>query len=244
MSDNQKSMRLQKYMAQCGVASRRKSEELIKEGKVSVNGRIVADMGVVIDPQKDEVKLAGSIVKPVENMIYIALNKPKGYVSTVKDQFSRPTVLDLVPDSSKYRLYPVGRLDYDTTGLILLTNDGELTYTLTHPKHEVEKIYVAEVKGVPDKEDILKFKNGILLDDRRTAPACMEIIKATRNECIVKIVIREGRNRQIRKMCDAIGHPIIWLRRDAIGKIKLNGLKPGQWRYLTQKEIEYLKSLR
>ncbi|MDK2991028.1 MAG: rRNA synthase [Clostridiales bacterium] len=237
-------IRLHKYMAQCGVASRRKSEELIKSGAVSVNGHVVKDMGVLIDPQKDEVRVNGSVIKPKTDMIYIAVNKPRGYVSTVKDQFGRPTVLDLVPVADEYRLYPVGRLDYDTTGLILLTNDGDLTYRLMHPKHEIEKIYVAGLRGIPDNQDIFRFEHGLVLEGRLTAPAGFELIKADQRLSVVKITLREGRNRQIRKMCDMIGHPVIWLRREAIGEVELCGLQPGQWRYLTPKEIEYLKYLR
>ncbi|WP_041644353.1 pseudouridine synthase [Mahella australiensis] len=237
-------IRLHKYMAQCGVASRRKSEELIKSGAVSVNGHVVKDMGILIDPQKDEVRVYGRIIRLKSDMIYIAVNKPRGYVSTVKDQFGRPTVLDLVPVADEYRLYPVGRLDYDTTGLILLTNDGDLTYRLTHPKHEIEKIYVAGLRGIPDNQDIFRFEHGLVLEGRLTAPAGFELIKADQRLSVVKITLREGRNRQIRKMCDMIGHPVIWLRREAIGEVELCGLQPGQWRYLTPKEIEYLKYLR
>lgn len=237
-------IRLHKYMAQCGVASRRKSEELIKSGLVSVNDRVVKDMGVLIDPQKDEVRVNGRIIRPKGDMIYIAINKPRGYVSTAKDQFGRPTVLDLVPIAGEYRLYPVGRLDYDTTGLILLTNDGDLTYRLTHPKHEIEKVYMAGLRGIPDSRDIFQFEHGLVLEGRLTAPADFELIKADQRISVVKITLREGRNRQIRKMCDMIGHPVIWLRREAIGEIGLRGLQPGQWRYLAPKEIEYLKYLR
>lgn len=237
-------IRLHKYMAQCGVASRRKSEELIKSGAVSVNGHVVKDMGVLIDIKKDEVRVNGSVIKPKTDMIYIAVNKPRGYVSTVKDQFGRPTVLDLVPVADEYRLYPVGRLDYDTTGLILLTNDGDLTYRLTHPKHEIEKMYIAGLRGMPDNQDMFQFEHGLMLEGRLTAPAGFELIKADQRLSVVKITLREGRNRQIRKMCDMIGHPVIWLRREAIGEIELCGLQAGQWRYLIPKEIEYLKYLR
>lgn len=243
MAESSGLIRLHKYMAQCGVASRRKSEAMIKAGQVSVNGHVVTDMGTMIDPISDKIEVNGRLLKPMQKKLYIALNKPEGYISTTKDQFGRPTVLDLVPDAAYHRLYPVGRLDYDTTGLILLTNDGDVAYKLMHPKHEVERIYIAGLRGIPDAHDIAAFENGLILDGRVTAPAGFEIIMAKAGRSIVKITLHEGRNRQVRRMCQAIGHPVLWLRREAIGQIKLGQLKPGQWRYLTPQEIEYLKSL-
>ncbi|SHH47960.1 23S rRNA pseudouridine2605 synthase [Caloranaerobacter azorensis DSM 13643] len=235
-------MRLQKYLAMCGIASRRKSEALILQGRVKVNGKVIDELGYKIDPDTDIVLFDNKRVIKKENYIYIALNKPEGYITTVKDQFNRPTVLDLVKNINE-RIYPVGRLDYDTSGLIFLTNDGDLTYRLTHPKHEVEKVYIAKIKGIPTEEELNKFRNGLKIDDYITSKAKIEVLKKYNNYSIVKITIHEGKNRQVRKMCEKINHPVISLKRVAIGKINLGNLKKGNWRYLSKKEIEYLKSL-
>ncbi|KGG81387.1 pseudouridine synthase [Caloranaerobacter azorensis H53214] len=235
-------MRLQKYLAMCGIASRRKSEALILQGRVKVNGKVIDELGYKIDPDTDIVLFDNKRVIKKENYIYIALNKPEGYITTVKDQFNRPTVLDLVKNVNE-RIYPVGRLDYDTSGLIFLTNDGDLTYRLTHPKHEVEKVYIAKIKGIPTEEELNKFRNGLKIDDYITSKAKIEVLKKYNNYSIVKITIHEGKNRQVRKMCEKINHPVISLKRVAIGKINLGNLKKGNWRYLSKKEIEYLKSL-
>ncbi|QIB26042.1 pseudouridine synthase [Caloranaerobacter azorensis] len=235
-------MRLQKYLAMCGIASRRKSEALILQGRVKVNGKVIDELGYKIDPDTDIVLFDNKRVIKKENYIYIALNKPEGYITTVKDQFNRPTVLDLVKNINE-RIYPVGRLDYDTSGLIFLTNDGDLTYRLTHPKHEVEKVYIAKIKGIPTEEELNKFRNGLKIDDYITSKAKIEVLKKYNNYSIVKITIHEGKNRQVRKMCEKINHPVISLKRVDIGKINLGNLKKGNWRYLSKKEIEYLKSL-
>ena len=234
--------RLQKYMARAGVASRRKCEELIRKGCVKINGRIITDMGIKVDPDVDIIQVNGKVIKPTEKKIYILLNKPVGYITSVKDQFNRPTVMDLIGHKTD-RLYPVGRLDYDTSGLLILTNDGEITYKLTHPSHEIRKTYIAVLKGVPDEEDLNQFRNGLKIDNYVTSPAKIEILKSFDNKAIVKIEIHEGKNRQIRKMCKKIGHPVISLKRVAIGNITLKGLKEGQWRYLSDTEIEYLRKL-
>lgn len=236
-------MRLQKYLAQCGAASRRKAEEFIRQGRVSVNGNIVTDMGIKV-ADGDLVELDGKELAPEEKKIYIMLNKPVGYVTTSKDQFSRKTVLDLI-DGVKERLYPVGRLDYDTSGLLLLTNDGSFTYQLTHPSHEIKKVYRARIEGLPTETEMDSFRNGLDIEDYTTSPAGFRLIKAGTKFSVVEITIHEGKNRQVRKMCEAIGHPVVELVREAIGDIGLGGLKEGSWRYLTKIEIEkLLKSIR
>ncbi|CDF58175.1 pseudouridine synthase [Thermobrachium celere] len=232
--------RIQKYLARCGVASRRKAEELVLSGKVKVNGSVIKEI-ILIDPEKDTVEVEGKKVKPEEKRVYIMLNKPTGVITSAKDQFGRRTVLDLV--NVKERIFPVGRLDYDTSGLIILTNDGEVANKLMHPSKEVNKVYVAEVLGVPTKQEMDKFKRGLKIEDYVTAPADIKILKNLGRTSVIEVIIHEGRNRQVRKMCDAIGHKVIKLKRIKIGEIELGNLKEGEWRYLNQNEIEYLKSL-
>ncbi|SCZ08382.1 pseudouridine synthase [Alkaliphilus peptidifermentans] len=234
-------MRLQKYIAICGVASRRRSEVLIESGRVKVNGKTVTEMGFKIDPNKDTVIVDGRKIDDDEKAIYLLLNKPRGYITTASDQFNRKKVTDLI--DLPYRIFPVGRLDYDTSGLLILTNDGDLTYKLTHPKFKVEKVYVSKIKGVPTQAKIQAFKSGLQIEDYITAPANFKILSTDSNFSTVEITIREGKNRQIRKMCDAIGHPVIELERVAMGKIQLGNLKLGSWRHLKEEEINYLKKL-
>lgn len=228
--------RLQKYMARCGVASRRKCEELIVQGRVKVNGRTVKELGVKIDPDADRVEVDGKALKEEKRKVYIMLNKPAGYVTTVRDQFGRPTVLDLVK-GVKERIYPVGRLDYDTRGLLLLTNDGKFAHYMTHPSHQIEKVYHATVKGIPSEENLERLRRGIKIEGYVTSPAKAAIIKKYKDRALLELTIREGRNRQVRKMCDAIGHPVIKLKRMQIGKLKLGNLKEGEWRYLEKEEL-------
>lgn len=235
-------VRLQKYLADAGIASRRKAEELILEGKVQVNGKTVTELGTKVDDKVDAVFYNGKRVINREPMVYIMLNKPEGFVTTVKDQFDRPTVMDLIK-KVKERVVPVGRLDYDTSGLLLLTNDGDLTYKLTHPKHNIEKTYLAKVYGTPDDDDVRKFKYGVSIDGRKTEPAKLEVLEENGKFSVCRITITEGRNRQVRKMCDAIKHPVAALKRISTGNLTLGELKKGQYRYLTEKEIKYLKSL-
>ncbi|MCP2239267.1 MAG: Pseudouridylate synthase RsuA, specific for 16S rRNA U516 and 23S rRNA U2605 [Thermoanaerobacterium thermosaccharolyticum] len=233
--------RLQKYLAECGIASRRKSEQLILDGKIKVNGTVIKNLGIKIDPDKDIVEYDGRVVTKVQHNIYIMLNKPTGFITTVKDQFGRPSVLDII--KIKDRIYPVGRLDCDTSGLLLLTNDGDIANKLMHPKHEIDKVYIAKIRGIPDDKDLDRFRNGLLLDNRLTAKAKIEILKKINNDALVKIVIHEGRNRQIRRMCELIGHPVMTLKRIKIGDLELGNLKVGQWRYLNGEEVQYLKNL-
>lgn len=235
-------MRLQKYIALCGVTSRRKAEELILKGKVKVNGKVVKELGIVIDENKDKIMVNDKLIKPEENKVYIMLNKPVGYVTTLKDEKNRKIVIDLI-EGVKERIYPVGRLDADTTGILLLTNDGDITYKLTHPSNKIPKRYIAIVEGIPSKSELERFRNGIKIDGRYTSKARIKIIKTYENESVLEITIHEGRNRQIKKMCEAINHPIKKLKRIAIGELELGELGIGQWRYLNDEEIEYLKNL-
>ena len=231
-------MRLQKYMAMMGIASRRKCERLIEQGKVTVNSVTVTEMGFQIDPDKDIItfnnkRIAG---KPLRRTFL--LYKPIGVISSASDPYGRTTVVEMLPRNE--RLYPVGRLDYLTSGAILLTNDGELALQLTHPRYETQKTYHAWLKGTIDREAMESFEKGIHIDDFVTSPADIKILKKGNNRCLVEIILREGRNRQIRKMCDALGYPVMRLKRVAIGSITLGELKPGEWRELSGNEIKQL----
>ncbi|PYG87587.1 pseudouridine synthase [Ruminiclostridium sufflavum DSM 19573] len=231
-------MRLQKFLAHAGIASRRAAEGIIRQGRVTVDGRTVTDMGVRVS-SGDRVAVDGKPVVLEEEKIYIMLHKPAGYVSSAKDQFGRLTVLDLVRDIN-IRLYPVGRLDYDTSGLILLTNDGDFTYQLTHPKHEINKVYEAVISGAPGEKEIKMFEEGLKIEDYTTSPAKIEIISSLRNNSLVHITIHEGKNRQVRKMCEAIGHKVFSLKRISIGSVALGELPEGKWRRLSEKELKSL----
>lgn len=233
--------RLQKFMARCGVASRRKCEKVITEGRVKVNNSVVTELGHKIDPDKDSVEVDNKIINIEENKVYIALNKPEGTVSTVKDEKDRTTILDLV--KIKERIYPIGRLDYDTCGLIILTNDGDIYNKVIHPRQAINKVYIALLEGCPNEEEISKFCSGVDIDGYITAQANFEITKRIGFNCKATITIHEGKNRQIRKMCDAIGHPVIALKRVSVGNILLGNMEKGLWRNLTEEEIQYLKNL-
>ena len=235
-------MRLQKYMALCGVASRRKSEEIIGEGRVKVNNVVITELGTIIDPSKDKVLVDDKRIKLESNMVYIMLNKPIGYVSSLSDEKGRKVVTDLI-EGVKERIYPVGRLDADTTGLILLTNDGELAFKLTHPSKRVDKKYIAIVEGVPNKKELELLRNGVFIDGKKTSPAEVKVAKRFDEDSILDIIIHEGRNRQVKKMCEAVNHPVKKLKRVSIGEIELGGLNIGNWRFLNDEEVKYLKSL-
>lgn len=235
-------MRLQKYMASCGIASRRKSEEMILDGLVSINNKIVNKLGVSINPEKDIVRVNNKIIKIEAKKLYIILNKPIGYVTSLNDEKGRSIVTDLINGVSE-RIFPVGRLDIDTTGLLLLTNDGDITYKLTHPSNKIPKKYVAIVEGVPNRKELENFRNGLIIDGRQTSEAGISILKRFDNDSILEITIHEGRNRQIKKMCSAINHPVKKLKRISIGEIELGGLETGNWRYLNDDEIDYLIKL-
>ncbi len=233
--------RLQKYMARAGIASRRHSEEIIAAGRVKVNGAVVREPGAKIEPGHDVVTVDNKTAK-VEKKVYILLNKPSGYVTTLKDPQGRPVVTDLSKEIPQ-RVYPVGRLDYSTEGLLLLTNDGRLAYALTHPRHEIQKIYHALVKGVPSIEKINQMKKGIDLSDGTTAPARVRIIGKQMGDTLLEIGIHEGKNRQVRRMCEHIGHPVLQLKRVKIGNLTLHGLSKGRHRHLTHQEIKQLTTM-
>lgn len=233
--------RLQKFLAQNGIDSRRKCEEYILQGKVKVNGNVVTQLGTQIDPEKDEIKFLNELVKNTDvKHIYILLNKPIGYVTTVKDQFNRETVMDLI--DIKERLVPVGRLDMYTSGALILTNDGNFVYKITHPKHEITKTYNVTLKGKITKDEVENLKAGVVIDDYKTKPAKVRILKIDEEKDIsrVEIIIHEGKNRQVRKMCEAIGKKVLALHRSKIGDIGVQNLKIGKWRYLTESEVKKL----
>lgn len=234
-------IRLQKILSQAGVASRRAAEKLIAEGRVSVNGVTVLEMGTKADLAADDIRVDGRRLKGPERHRYILLNKPAGYVSTRSDPQRRPTVIDLLRGVREY-VYPVGRLDYDTEGLLILTNDGDLAARLTHPRHGVERTYEARVAGVPDERDLERLRTGIPLEGRRTLPAEAELLaRGKAGDSVLRLTIREGRKRQVRRMCEALGHPVRALRRVRIGPISDRRLKPGEWRELTEQEIAALR---
>ena len=251
MNSSSSGIRLQKILSQAGVASRRAAEKLIEEGRVSVNGRTVREMGVKADPAADDIRVDGRRLRAPERHRYILLNKPAGVVTTRSDPQRRQTVVDLLHGVREY-VYPVGRLDYDSEGLLILTNDGDLAARLTHPRHEVERTYEVSVSGTPDNGAIEQLRRGIPLDGRRTMPAEVKVLsrgaaKAAphdkRVNGLVLITIREGRNRQVRRMCEAVGHPVRKLRRVRIGPITDRRLRPGEWRDLSPQEVRRLKSL-
>lgn len=235
-------VRLQKYIAMSGRASRRASEELINEGRVYVNGKRVNEQGVKVEIGCDRVEVDGELLKVFDKKIYIALNKPAGYVTTTKDQFDRPTVMDLVEREIHTRVFPVGRLDYETEGLLIMTNDGEWANKVTHPKYESSKKYYAVLKGVLTIPELNRIRRGVVIDGKKTSPAECEIIEIDMGMTLVEITIHEGRNRQIRKMFEAVGHEVKALKRESIGPVQLGNLPEGRWRYLTSTEIEYFKA--
>jgi 23S rRNA pseudouridine2605 synthase len=231
--------RLQKVLAKAGVASRRKAEELIRQGKIRVDGRVVTEMGIKVDPEIQSVECEGTPLDPQEEKVYILLHKPAGYLSTVDDPQGRPIVTDLLKNT-KERVYPVGRLDLDTEGALLLTNDGELAQRILHPSHEVNKTYVAKVKGSPGNKKLDALSKGIELEGRKTWPANIEVLKSKAGSTTIQITIHEGRKRQVRKMFDAIGHPVMKLKRTAYGQLELGELGPGKYRFLTPADIKFI----
>lgn len=234
----EESIRLQKFLANSGVASRRKCEELILDGKVSVNGQIVKELGTKVNPAVDKVEYCGRSVSISNKFVYILLNKPIGYVTTAKDQFNRDSVLDLV--KVKERVVPVGRLDMYTSGALILTNDGDFVYKVTHPKHEITKTYTVTVRGIIETDAVEKLKNGVEIEDYKTRPAKVKILKTDEEKNIsrLEITIHEGKNRQVRKMCEAVGSKVVALHRSKIGDIGVKDLKLGTWRYLKDFEVK------
>ncbi|MBM3236054.1 rRNA pseudouridine synthase [Candidatus Poribacteria bacterium] len=235
-------MRLEKFLSEAGVASRRHAKQIISEGRITVNGQEVFIPGTHIAPVTDVIKLDGKSVSLVKKKVYIALNKPAGYLSTAIDDRDRPTVLHLLRDLP-VRVYPVGRLDFDTEGLLLLTNDGELAHKITHPSYQIDKIYIAWVLGHPDESALEKLRNGIQLEDGVTAPAKVIATEQTDNQTCLKMTIHEGKKRQIKRMCRAVGHEVQHLRRIQVGPIKLGNLRVGKYRHLSSKEVEAVNNL-
>lgn len=238
--------RLQKILSAAGVASRRTAETLITQGRVSVNGTTITELGSKADLESDDIRVDGRRVKPARQKRYILLNKPRGYISTRSDPEKRPTVIDLLQRGGiRDYIYPVGRLDYDSEGLLILTSDGDLAARLTHPSHEVEREYHVRVRGVPDRHELERLSKGLVIDARKTAPAEARLTKTFEGEngvqAVITLIIHEGRNRQVRKMLDAIGHPVVRLRRVRIGPIRDERLKPGEFRELTSREIALLR---
>ena len=237
-------VRLQKFLAEAGIASRRKCEELIQSGKVMVNGKVVETLGTKINPKEDKVTYNGKIVENSLQKTYILLNKPIGYVTTAKDQFKRDTVLDLIKINK--RIVPCGRLDMYTSGALILTDDGDFVYKIIHPKHEIEKTYTVTIKGIVTNEEVQKLRQGVEIDDNGekyiTKKANVRILKTDIEKDIsrLEIVIHEGKNRQVRKMCEAVGRKVLALHRSKIGNIGVKDLKIGTWRYLKKHEIEKL----
>jgi len=234
-------IRLQKYLAEAGIASRRKCEEYIEQGRVKVNNKI-AILGMKVNPEADIIYFDNKKIEKKEELVYILLNKPIGYVTTVKEQFARDSVLDLV--KVKQRIVPVGRLDMYTSGALLLSNDGDFVYKITHPKHEIDKTYTVTLKGIVQKEEVEMLEKGVQIEDYITKPAKVKILKTDIEKDIsrLEITIHEGKNRQVRKMCESIGKKVQALHRTKIGKIHVKDLKLGTWRYLTKEEVKYLKS--
>jgi len=235
-------VRLQKYLAQSGVASRRHAEQMILDGRVTVNGIQIFELGTKVDENQDLVAVDGVIVKPETEKHYIAYNKPIGEIVSVSDPEGRPTVMDKFRDYP-VRLFPVGRLDFDSEGLLLLTNDGDLMQRLLHPSHEINKVYWVKVSNQVSDEDIHRLRSGVIIDGKMTAPAKVRLIRYEAFDTVLLISIHEGRNRQIRKMIDVIGHQVVYLRRVEFGPISLQDLPTGQWRHLTSEEIKKMNSL-
>ena len=237
-------MRLQKFLARAGVASRRGSEDLMTAGRVSVNGQIVTELGSKVDPKVDVVCVDGREVHLEDGSVYLMLHKPKGYLTTMDDPQGRPCVAQLVPTKRYPGLYPVGRLDKDTTGLLLFTTDGDMGQHLLHPKHHVDKTYQAHVDGVPDEVDLARLRGGIMLDDGLTAQAQVRLVaERPDGSSDIELVIHEGRKRQVKRMCSAVHHPVLDLHRDSFGPLVLTDVDEGSWRLLTEDEIASLREV-
>lgn len=238
--------RLQKVLAHAGVASRRKSEEIIRQGRVTVNGRVVTELGTKVDPARDEILVDGRPIQRSTGHVYVMLNKPQGVISAMKDRRGRQALGDLV--SLPQRLYPVGRLDLDSEGLVLLTDDGELANLLTHPRYEHDKEYEVWVNGEPTEETLNTWRQGVSLEGKITAPARVEVLARTSRVpsagTLLRVVMHEGRKRQIRRVAELLGHPVRELKRVRLGPLELGLLEPGQWRYLTTREVRSLEALK
>lgn len=233
--------RLQKLLARAGVASRRASEDLIRQGRVMVDGRVITQLGAKADPATSVICVDGQPVRQPSEHHYLLLHKPAGFITTRNDEFGRPTVMDLVPEELHTLIFPVGRLDAETTGLLVLTDDGELANGLTHPRHHVSKTYIAEVKGVLTDEELAALRDGVKLEDGVTPPAEVMLTEVGRERTSLRLTIWQGRNRQVRRMCEAVGHPVLRLERVQVGPLKLGQLGVGRHRILSQAEIDELR---
>jgi pseudouridine synthase len=232
--------RIQKILSRAGIASRREAERMLLEGRVTVNGKVIDTLGFKADPLKDHIKVDGKRLVRFEPNVTLLLNKPRGYVSTVRDPEDRPTVMNLLK-GVKRRIYPVGRLDIDAEGLLLLTNDGDLAYLLSHPRYSVPRIYLAKVSGVPEERDLNRLKRGVSLEDGKARAASVSILRLSEKNSWVRIVVTEGRNHLVKRMLFAIGHSVLKLKRIEFGPLRLGTLSPGQFRYLTPEELSRLK---
>ncbi len=232
--------RLAKVLARAGVASRRGSEDRIREGRVTVNGRVVLEPGTLVDPRRDHIKVDGRLLRLSFAPVYILLNKPRGFVSTVTDPQGRPTVLDLIK-GVRGRLFPVGRLDFNTEGLLLVTNDGEMAHRLLHPRYGMSRVYLVKVRGIPTKVELASLRRGTHLKGGKTARAEVTLLRSLKSNAWLRIVLREGRHREVREMCEAIGHPAMVLRRVAFGPLTLGDLPVGRFRPLTDQEVRGLR---
>jgi len=235
-------MRLNKFLSQAGVASRREADKLIAEGRIAVNNEVIQTLGAKIDNEKDVITIDGKRIKTKDEFHYLVLNKPPGYLVTLKDPLQRPTILDLIPNL-KSRVFPVGRLDFDSEGLLLLTNDGELAHRLLHPRYGIKKVYLVNVKNVPERSRLQILEQGIRIDGKKTAPAKVKLLKSGSKSALIRIELREGRKREVRRMFEAIGHPVRGLKRIQFAELNLKNLKRGHWRHLTPQEVSNLKKL-
>jgi len=233
-------VRINKFLSEAGVASRREADRLIQEGRVRVNGAVVDELGAKLDDEKDSVQVDGRGVRNVSTPLYVLLNKPRGCLVTLKDPFGRPTVRELLP-AAMSRVFPVGRLDFDTEGLLLLTNDGDLAFRLLHPKFGVKRVYIAKVEGRPDKDALQKLERGVTVAGRRTAPARVGLLSRSPKSSWLRLELQEGRKREVREMCRAVGHEVLELKRVAFAGLEVGALKPGEWRLLQPGEVRRLK---
>lgn len=234
-------MRINKYLASCGLGSRRKVEELVQNNKVKVNGKVVSSLAFSVS-EKDQVEVDGNIVKPAQNFTYLMLHKPKGYITSTSDDRGRKTIMDLLPEEYK-NLKPVGRLDYDSEGLLILTDDGDLAFNLTHPSHEVGKTYVVKIEGKISEGELAVLRAGVVIEGQRLSKCKVKKLEEKDNKTKLEITIFEGKNRQVRKMLEAVGYLVIFLKRTKIGELRLSGVDRGKFRSLDESEIAYLKSL-
>jgi pseudouridine synthase len=234
--------RIQKILAKAGIASRREAERMLVEGRVSVNGKIVETLGFKADPFKDHIKVDGKRLAPFEPKVVLLLNKPKGYLSTVKDPKGRPTIMDLLKNV-RWRIYPVGRLDFDAEGLLLLTNDGDLAHRLSHPRFSIPKAYLVKVAGAPEEKKLMRLRRGVMLEDGEARAVSCVLIRGGEKNSWVRVVVTEGRKHLVKRMFSAIGHTVLKLKRVEYGPVQLRDLPFGQFRYLTPGEVEKLKTL-